>query len=108
MEKNSGNEALAVVAHVLGLLTGFIGPLIMYLVHKEKDFNRDQIVEALNFQLTILIAIIISMLLMLVLIGFVLVFVIPIANFILCIVAAVESSKGIQYRYPFALRLIKP
>ncbi len=101
------DTSLAVVAHVLGLLTGFLGPLIMFLVYKDRDFNREQIAEALNFQLTIIIAFIVSFVLMLILIGFVLAFVIGIFDFIFCIIAAVESSKGKNYRYPVAIRFVK-
>lgn len=101
------DTSLAVVAHILGLLTGFLGPLVMYLVYKDSDYNKDQITEALNFQLTILIALIISTVLMLVLIGFLLAIAVAIFDFIFCIIAAVESNKGKEYRYPFAIRFLK-
>ncbi|UMZ74470.1 DUF4870 domain-containing protein [Natranaerofaba carboxydovora] len=107
MGQMAKDTSMSVVAHVLGLLTGFLGPLVMYLVYKENDFNRDQIIEALNFQLTIIIGYLISGVLMLVLIGFLLAFAVGIFSFIFCIIAAVESSKGNAYRYPFAIRFIK-
>ena len=47
---------LAMLAHLLGALVGFLGPLILWVVKKdEHEFIDDQSKEALNFQLTLLI-----------------------------------------------------
>jgi uncharacterized protein len=66
----------------------------------------DQAKEALNFQITILIATFIASILVWLLIGFALLPIIWIANVVLCIIAAIATSKGETYRYPFCLRLI--
>ena len=61
---------MAMLAHLLGLFTGFLGPLVLYLVKRDDSaFVRDQSAEALNFQLTMIIAWIVSIVLILVLIG---------------------------------------
>ena len=78
--------------------------------HKDKagkDFVCDQAKEALNFQITVILAVFVSCLLMIVLIGILLFWLVLAANFVLCIIAAIAASKGTAYRYPFALRLIK-
>lgn len=98
---------LAMLSHLLGIFSGFVGALILWLVRRDQnDFVAEQAREALNFQITIAIAMLASILLKLLLIGFLLVPIVFIINFVLCIVAAVNASKGTPYRYPFALRLI--
>jgi len=98
---------MAVLAHILGIVVGFIGPLIIYLVTNNDPYGKAQAKEALNFQITVLIGWIIGGILTMVLIGTVVLAVVGIANLILCIMAAIAASKGEDYRYPFAIRLIK-
>src|SRR6185312_13976060 len=89
-------------AHLSGLLAfvsgigGIIGPLVIYLLKKdEMPFVRDQAREALNFQITMFIAFLISWVLVIVLIGFVLLFALGIIDLIFCIVAAIKASEGV-------------
>ena len=104
------DKNVAMLAHLLAAFFGFLPPLILWLMHKDKagkDFVCDQAKEALNFQITVILAVALSCLLMVVLIGFLLFWLVLAANFVLCIIAAIAASKGTAYRYPFALRLIK-
>jgi hypothetical protein len=78
----------------------------MLLKKDDNAFIGEQAREALNFQVTILIGYVIAWVLAWVLVGFLLLSAIYVANIVLCIVAAVNASKGENYRYPFALRLI--
>ena len=103
-------RTMALVAHILGIFTGFIGALIIWLVNKDdssKPFVVDQSKEALNFQITVAIAYIISSILVVVLIGTLMLAAVWVANLVLCILAAVKANNGEAYRYPFTLRLIK-
>ena len=111
--KEEQNWAMA--CHLVAL-SGFIvpfgnvlGPLVVWLIKKDTMPLVDQHgKEALNFQITVLLAVVISVLLVFVLIGFVLLFVVGLGALILTIMAAVKVSNGeLNYRYPFALRLIK-
>ena len=103
----------AMFAH-LSALIGFIlpfgnliGPLIIWLMKKETmPFVDQQGKEALNFQITVTIAMMISAILIIVVIGFVLMFVIGLAALILTIMAGIKANEGVAYRYPFTLRLI--
>lgn len=98
-----------------GLLTSaiggwgfFLGPLVIWLVKKDTmPFVADQAKESLNFNITVLIAAIVSGLLTLILIGFVLLVVIGIGWLVLTIIAGLKANEGVGYRYPFTLRLIK-
>lgn len=102
------------LAH-LSALVGFIipfgsivGPLVVWLVKKETmPFVADQAKEALNFQITMFIGFIICFILTFVLIGLILLPILAIADLVLIIMAALKAQKGEQYRYPFALRLVK-
>lgn len=103
-------RTMALAAHLLGIFTGFIGALIIWLINKDdagKSFVTDQAKEALNFQITITIAMVISIILMIVIIGGILAPIVGILNVVFCIIAAVKANNGEAYRYPFTLRLIK-
>ena len=98
---------LGMLAHLLGIFTGFVGALIIWLVRKDQGgFAADEAREALNFQITMAIALAASILLKLVLIGFLLFPIVFVVNFIFCVIAAISVSKGKAYRYPLALRLV--
>lgn len=99
---------MAMLCHLLGLLTNFVGPLILWLIKKDDDaFVDRQGKEALNFQITILLASIVSFILTLVCIGGFLLIAVIIVDLVFSIMACVKSSKGEDYRYPVALRLVK-
>lgn len=106
------DRTMALIAHLLGIVTWFVGPLIIWLINKDnssKSFVIDQAKEALNFQITITIAFIASFILTIVTLG--LLFFVPtlvgIANLVFCILAGIKANNGETYRYPFTLRLIK-
>lgn len=101
------SRQFAMFGHLGGIILGFLGPLIVMLVWGPRDgFTKDQATEALNFQITLLIGYLVS---------FVLVFIIPfplswivwLAGLIFAVLGGLEANKGVAYRYPFALRLVK-
>lgn len=99
---------IAMLCHILAIFTGFLGPLIIWLIKKDDTpFVDRHGKEALNFQLTVLIAMVASGLSMFVCIGFVLMPVVWIVDLIFCIIAAVKTSRGEEYRYPVNIRFIK-
>ena len=106
-EISADEKNIVVLTHIGGTIFSFIPALIVWLLKKEDSaYIADQAREALNFQITVLIAQVISSILIVILIGFVLMGIIWLANIIFCIIAAVAASKGVYYRYPFTLRLI--
>jgi uncharacterized Tic20 family protein len=111
-----GNEEKqwALFTHLSSLIGLFIpfgsvlGPLIFWQIKKnDMPFVDDQGKEAVNFQITVAIAAIVSIILMFVLIGFLLIFVVGIAWLVLTIMGAIAANNGEKYRYPMTLRLIK-
>lgn len=96
----------AILASFAGV--GFLGPLLILLIQGPKSARvRQSAVESLNFEITFIISMIASVLLMLVVIGFVTIFVFPIIWLVLRIIAAVNTSGGGDYRYPVNIRLVK-
>ncbi len=99
---------MGMLCHLLGLLTNFLGPLILWLLKKDDDpFIDRQGKESLNFKLTVLIASIVSGLLMVVCIGVILAAAVGIMDVVFSIMGCVSASKGQDYRYPVSIRLIK-
>lgn len=104
----SDDKTMALLAHLLGIFTGFIGALVIYLVKKDSSpFVERHSREALNFQITVLIASLVALVLWIIVVGIFLSIAIGVANLVFCILATMAASKGQEYRYPFALRLIK-
>ncbi len=109
---NARNWAMAchlmALVGLLGNGIGFIlGPLVVWLIKRAEDpFIDDHGKEAVNFQITMMIAVFVSALLIFVLIGFVLLPLVVIANIVLTIIAGLKASNGEHYRYPLCIRFI--
>lgn len=103
-----------VLAHVSGLLS-FIGPLVVWLVYRDRsDAVERESKEALNAQITLaavaLVLYVVGAALTLVLIGFVILLaasIVQLIALILAIVGAVRASSSGSYRYPLTYRVVK-
>lgn len=101
-------------AHLGGLLS-FVGPLIVWLIYRDRSDAVDREArEALNAQLTYAAAAlalyILGAALAVVLIGFVFIVaatIVQIAGAVFAIVGAVRSNASGRYRYPLIFRFIK-
>lgn len=94
-------------AHLGGIL-GILPSLIIWLVFKDRGpFTNVEGKEALNFQITLLIAEVVGYILTIVIIGFLIIPLVYVARIVFSILAFLKAKDGINYRYPFALRLIK-
>lgn len=86
----------------------FVGPLIIWQIKKdEHPFVADQGKESLNFQITVLLAILVCIPFMFICIGIPMVMAVGVAELVFIIIAAIKANEGETYRYPFTLRLIK-
>lgn len=109
-ESSTEQRTLALLVHLSGVVASVLVPLIVWLIHKDKtdrNFLNDQCKEALNFQITILIAYVICWVLAIIVVGTLLLPLVWLVNLVFCIVAGVKANEGVAYRYPFALRLVK-
>ena len=103
----SDDRTMAALCHGLGIINPII-TLIIWLVKRDQSaFVNEQGKEAVNWQITVVIASIPVFLTMLIFIGFLLAPVLGIANIVFCIQGALAANKGQAYRYPISLRLIK-
>ncbi len=108
------DQNLAVIMH-LSLLLGIIIPfcgyaatLILWLYKKDSsEYVNAQGKEAINFMLNIIIVGTAAMLLCVMLIGFLLMIPLVIVAFVMPVIAAIKTSKGQTYKYPWVYRLIK-
>lgn len=115
---SSEEKQMGMVAH-LSALAGFVipipfanilGPLIIAFIYKDKDkseFVKYSALEALNFQITIFIAAIISGVLCFVFIGFILLPIVIIVGIVLPIIGGLKAYNGEDYLYPKNIRFIK-
>jgi uncharacterized Tic20 family protein len=107
-ELTSDERTWGMLAHLSGLLIAIIGPVIVMLTKgKEFRYVEYHAKEALNFQITVTIATFACIPLMFVIIGFLLLPVISIGYVVLTIIAGIKANEGVQYKYPFCLRLVK-
>jgi uncharacterized Tic20 family protein len=98
----------AIGAQLGGLLIGFVAPLVVWLVYRERSAFLDRTAkEALNFQLTLLIGYVVSFALACFLIGFILLPIVWIVGIVFMIMGAIAVSKFEDYRYPVNIRFIK-
>ncbi len=85
-----------------------IGPLIVWQLKKDTAaFVDDQGKEALNFQITFSLAMILCGVLAWVVIGFPLMLLVSAAALVLTIIAGIRANAGEAYRYPICWRPIK-
>ncbi len=104
---NSNDKNIVTITHLGGILFSFVPSLVVWLLKKDdSEYIAAQAKEALNFQITLLLAQFIAYILVFILVGFLLLGIIWIFNIVFCIIAAISSSKGEHYRYPLTLRLI--
>lgn len=103
----------ALFAH-LSALAGFvipfgnlIGPLVVWQIKKnEMPFVDEQGKEAVNFQITVTIAVLVCFVLVFLLVGIPLLILVGLAALVLTVIAAIKANAGEHYRYPMTLRLI--
>ena len=102
----SEDRTFAILAHIGGLFTSWVAPLVIFLVKKDAGdaFTTENAKEALNFQITLFI---VFMVMMFSFVGIFLIFIPMIFNLVVSIMAAVKASNGVSFRYPLTLRLIK-
>jgi uncharacterized Tic20 family protein len=111
------DRSMAMLCHLLSILTGFIGPLILWLVKKDTSpFVNHHGKEALNFQITMLLVslgiVIVSAIVALVTFGmgifalFPVFLVLPVLILIAEIMACIAANRGEWHRYPCCIRIL--
>jgi uncharacterized Tic20 family protein len=107
LEPSNDDKNIATITHLGGTVFTFVPALIVWILKKDDSaYISDQSREALNFQITMVLAYMLAGLLSWILIGLIFFPIIWVLNIVFCIIAAISTSKGESYRYPFSLRLI--
>jgi uncharacterized protein len=102
----------AVAAHLSGFVAawvalGFLGPLVVLLTEgQRRPFVRRHAVEALNFNLSVLIYSVVSAVLVLVVVGLVMLAVLGVLYLVATVLGAVAASRGQGFRYPMTIRFV--
>ena len=110
IETNKDARTWGMLAHLLGIFTWFIGPLIIWMIKKDEHaFVDDQGKEAVNFQITLFIGytIISGLAAATCGTGAILYPVLYVLQVVFGIIATMKANNGQRYRYPATLRLIK-
>ena len=115
------DKTWALAAHIGSLVAayialGFLAPLLVMVMKKDRPFVRRHAVESLNFQISLLIYFAVGTVIMLVValltFGVGLLLLVPVAlvlgllALLFIILATVKASNGEDYRYPLTLRFI--
>lgn len=98
-------SALTAIFSGIGMI---VGPLVVWLIKKdEMPLVDDQGKEALNFQITMMIALLATTPLVFVVIGLLLIPLICLFDLVMVIIASIRAADGERFRYPLTLRLIR-
>ncbi|MBT8241611.1 MAG: DUF4870 domain-containing protein [Acidimicrobiales bacterium] len=100
-------KLIATMTHVLGIFFSFVPALIVYLVKSDDPFIRHHAAQALNLEITLWIAWIITVALFFVLIGFLIAPFLLIGGIVLHVLPAMRANKGEYYNIPLTIPIIK-
>lgn len=99
---------LSTFAGYLFPFANILAPLLVWILKREGNpLVDDQGKEAMNFQISITLYVLIALVFSLILIGIPFLLGLLLADLVLTLVAAVKAGDGETYRYPFTLRLIR-
>ena len=102
-------HAISAIAMVVSAGTlGFVASLVIYLVYRDRGpFVRAHAANAVNVQLTALIGLVVSGVLMIVLVGFVTYPLVVVAAVVIHVIAAMRANAGEWYNPPFTISFVK-
>jgi len=114
-EVNKDARMWAMICHLAGLagiivpmIGNIVAPLIVWQIKKEEDpFIDEQGKEAVNFQISMSLYMVICIPLCFICIGAFLVPAVALFYLIFLLIAAVNANNGHHYRYPLTIRFIK-
>ncbi|MGM5482187.1 MAG: DUF4870 domain-containing protein [Nanobdellota archaeon] len=107
---NDDEKTLGMLAHLVAIFAGFIGPLVIFLI-KKKGFAHENAKNALNFTLSMLIynaaAILLSFTIILMVITIPAMIGLSIFALVVKIIGAVRAYNKEVYKYPLTIPFIK-
>ncbi|MDP4144579.1 MAG: DUF4870 domain-containing protein [Bacillota bacterium] len=107
-EVTSDDKNMAMLLNLLGIFTGFIGPLIIWLLYKEKSqFINESGKGCLNFQISFVIYYFAAFILTFIIIGLIAFPILGILFLIFAIKGTIEASNGRLYAFPMSITFLK-
>ena len=107
-QPTSDDRTLALVGHLLALVAGLLGPLVVYLVKKdESPFVREHAAAQLNVQIVLAVGWVVAAVLALVLVGFLLMPFLLAAQLFYPIYGAVQANRGAPGRLPLVPTMVR-
>ena len=85
-----------------------LGPFIVWMLKRETyPFVDEEGKEAVNFQLTMFIGMVVGYVLTLVFIGWLILLAVVVVDLIFVLIASMKANEGESYRYPLTFRFIQ-
>jgi len=104
---SSDEKTMALIAHLLGIFTCIIGPLVIFLIKKDQsEFVRLSALQALYWQIGVFVAAIVLGVVT-ICIGGIGVSICSIAALVYGIVAVIRTNEGKLYSYPLTGKFVK-
>lgn len=110
-------KTLATVTHVLGLLTLFLGPLVMYFIFKGKasPWLRDHLDEAINYHILLVVAFVVvvvalaflSQVSLAVTILAIVLLLLVVVHVVFGLMAIVWAARGKSYHFPLDVKIVR-
>lgn len=111
----------AIAGALLGGIAAFVGPLVVWLLRRDDPFAAEHARQALNFNLSVLLYVVVGALASIVVtvftLGLALIALVPllavvglvafVTYAVTSVSGAVAASRGRAFRYPFALPLVR-
>ncbi len=96
------------LSHIGVIITGFVGPLIIWAVFKDRSpLVRENAAAATNFGILMTIATIVGSILMVVVVGLFIMLAAWALAVIFGIIGAIKANNGEVYAYPFNVKWVK-
>lgn len=104
--KDSQVNKMEILAHVLGMLTFFVGPCLIKLVSTSTSVKLHA-KNALNWQINVIIFLLAGLILKVILIGWIIIPAVLVLNIAFSIIAAIKASKKDLWEYPLSFQFLK-
>ena len=98
---------MGMLCHLLSLFANVLGPLIIWLMKKdESEYVNYHGIQAINFQITMIIVYFLCVPLVFVFIGLAILPIAVLLNMVFSVIAAMAAQKGERYEYPFSFKFL--
>jgi len=95
------DKTMAMLAYVLGIVTGFLGPLVIWLMKKDQSkFVGYHALQALLLHAVVTLGYILSAVLFIVIIGFFTMPLFGVLSLVFSIIAGLAANRGEMYEIP--------